>query len=41
MVASFDMAGMDSPVYRAAGAALLVPKLARQKAFGHEQLQPA
>jgi MAP/microtubule affinity-regulating kinase len=42
---SFDMAGMsaaggDGPVYRTAGTLPPLPMLTKQKAFGHEQLQP-
>jgi len=40
MGASFDMGKMDGPVYRTAGV-LPTPKLTKQKAFGHEQLQQA
>ena len=42
---SFDMASMsaaggDGPVYRTAGTPPPLPMLTKQKAFGHEQLQP-
>ena len=42
---SFDMAGIsaaggDGPVYRTAGTPPPLPMLTKQKAFGHEQLQP-